>query len=51
MSFYGPSSHLELTGNFGIVTALQKKLDDLLLARAKSDRVLFHQIPLIALML
>ena len=46
MSFHGPSSHLELTGNFRIVAALQEKLDDLLLARAKPDRVLFHQIPL-----
>jgi hypothetical protein len=46
MSFHGAPRHLELTGNFGIVAALQKQLDDLLFARAKSNSLLPHPIPL-----
>jgi hypothetical protein len=33
MSLHGSARHLELAGNFGIVTALQKQFDDLLFAR------------------
>ncbi|MFY9742872.1 MAG: hypothetical protein WA252_17170 [Candidatus Sulfotelmatobacter sp.] len=32
VGFHGPARHLELAGDFGIVTALQEKFDDLLLA-------------------
>jgi hypothetical protein len=34
MSFYGSARHLELAGNLGVVTALQKQFDDLLFARS-----------------
>jgi len=34
MSFHGSARHLELAGNLGIVTALQKQFDDLLFARS-----------------
>jgi hypothetical protein len=34
MSLHGSTRHLELAGDFGIVTALQKQLDDLLFARS-----------------
>jgi hypothetical protein len=32
MSLHGSARHFELTGNLGIVTALQEQFDDLLLA-------------------
>lgn len=34
MSFDSSAGHLQLTGNLGIVTALQQQLDDLLFARS-----------------
>jgi hypothetical protein len=34
MSLHGSARHLELTGNLGIVTALQKQFGDLLFARS-----------------
>jgi hypothetical protein len=34
MSLDGAAGHLELTGNLGIVTALQQQLNDLLFARS-----------------
>jgi len=34
MSFYGSTRHLELAGDFGIVTALQKQFDNLLFSRS-----------------
>jgi hypothetical protein len=34
MSLHGSARHLELAGNLGIVTALQKQFDDLLFARS-----------------
>jgi hypothetical protein len=32
MSLYGSARHLKLTGDFGVVTALQQQFDDLLFA-------------------
>jgi hypothetical protein len=34
MSLYGSARHFKLAGNFGIVAALQKQLNDLLFARS-----------------
>jgi hypothetical protein len=34
MGLHGSARHLELAGNFGIVTALQKQFDDLLFSRS-----------------
>jgi hypothetical protein len=34
MSLHGSASHLELAGDFGIVTALQKQFHNLLFARS-----------------
>jgi hypothetical protein len=34
VSLHGSARHLELAGDFGIITALQKQFDDLLLARS-----------------
>jgi hypothetical protein len=34
MSLHGSARHLELAGNLGIITALQKQFDDLLFARS-----------------
>jgi hypothetical protein len=46
MSLHGSARHLELRGNLGIITALQKQFDDLLLARSKSNGLLVHYYPL-----
>jgi len=46
MSLHGSARHLELAGNFGIVTALQKQFDDLLFARSKPYGLLHHRYPL-----
>ncbi len=45
MSLHGPASHLELFGNFGVVTALQKQFDDFLFARSQADGLLVHHYP------
>jgi hypothetical protein len=42
MSFHGSARHLELAGNFGIVAALQKQFDNLLLAWSQPNRLLRH---------
>jgi hypothetical protein len=34
MGFHGSACHLQLAGNLGIITALQKQFDDLLFARS-----------------
>jgi hypothetical protein len=34
VSLHGSARHLQLAGDFGIVTALQKQFDDLLFARS-----------------
>jgi hypothetical protein len=34
MSFHGSARHFELAGNLGVITTLQKQLDNLLFARS-----------------
>jgi hypothetical protein len=51
MGFHGSPGHLQLTCNFGIVTALQKQLDDLLFAWAQPNSLLLHRFPLFFLAL
>jgi hypothetical protein len=34
MSLHGSARHLELAGNLGVITSLQKQFDDLLFARS-----------------
>jgi len=46
MSFYGSPRHLELTGDLGVVTTLQKQFDNLLFAWAQPNSLLLHPIPL-----
>jgi hypothetical protein len=46
MSLYGSARHLELAGNLGVVTALQKQFDNLLFARSKPNGLLRHHYPL-----
>jgi hypothetical protein len=45
MRLHGSARHLELTGDFGIVTALQKQFDDLLFARSQPNGLLAHHYP------
>jgi len=45
MSFYGPSRHLQLAGDFRIITTLQKQFDNLLFARAKPNSLFVHRFP------
>jgi hypothetical protein len=45
MSFYGSARHLELTGDFSVVTTLQEQLDDLLFARPQPNGLFFHRCP------
>jgi hypothetical protein len=45
MSLYGAPGHFELAGNFGVVAALQKQLDNLLLPRTETNFLLRDQIP------
>jgi hypothetical protein len=47
MSLHGSARHLQLAGDLGIVTALQKQFDDLLLARPQPNGLLRHLYPLI----
>ena len=44
MSFHGSPCHIELGGNFGVVAALQKQVNDLLLAWTEPNGLLFHSI-------
>jgi hypothetical protein len=46
MSLHGAPCHVELRGNFGIVTTLQKQFDNLLFARPQPNSLVFHLIPL-----
>jgi hypothetical protein len=46
MSLHGSARHLELARNLGIVTALQKQFDDLLLARSQPNGLLRHRYSL-----
>jgi hypothetical protein len=45
MSFHGSPSHFQLTGNLGVVAALQKQFDDLLFARTEPNSLLLHPHP------
>jgi hypothetical protein len=45
MGFHGSPGHLQLTCDFGIVTALQKQLDDLLFAWAQPNSLFLHRFP------
>jgi hypothetical protein len=42
MCFDGSSRHLQLAGDFGIITALQKQFDDLLFTRTEPNGLLLH---------
>ncbi len=46
MGLYGSARHLELTGNLGVVTTLEKQFDNLLLPRSKPNGLLRHLYPL-----
>lgn len=46
MSLHGSARHVELAGDLGIVTALQKQFDDLLFARSQPNGLLHHHFPL-----
>jgi hypothetical protein len=46
VSLHRSARHFELTGNLGIVTALQEQLDNLLLPRPKPNGLLRHLYPL-----
>lgn len=43
MRFHRPTRHVELPRNFGVVTSLQQKLDDLLLSWTQPYHALFHK--------
>jgi hypothetical protein len=47
MGLHGSARHLELAGDFGVVTALQKQFDDLLFARPQPNGLLRHHYPLV----
>ncbi|MFZ0136376.1 MAG: hypothetical protein WAK89_04905 [Candidatus Sulfotelmatobacter sp.] len=46
MSLHGSARHLELAGNLGVVTTLEKQFDNLLLSRSKPNGLLRHLYPL-----
>jgi len=48
MRFHSSPRHVELRGNFGVVTTLQKQLDNLLFAWTEPNSLILHQIPLLA---
>jgi hypothetical protein len=45
MSFHGSPRHFELAGDFCVITSLQQKFYDLLLARPEPYGLLLHQTP------
>jgi hypothetical protein len=45
MSFHRSPRHLQLAGNFSVVTTLQKQLDDLLFTWAQPNRLFLHRFP------
>ncbi len=45
MCLHGSSCHLELTGDFSVVTALKQQVDDLLFARPQTNHFLLHTFP------
>ena len=46
MGFYRSPRHVELGGNLGIVTTLQKQVNDLLFARTEPNSLFLHLVPL-----
>lgn len=42
MSFHSTARHVELPGNFRVVTALQQQLGDLLFPKAQLDGLFLH---------
>jgi hypothetical protein len=42
MSLYGSPCHVQLAGNLGVITTLQKQLDNLLFARTEPNGLLLH---------
>jgi hypothetical protein len=46
MRLYGSARHIQLAGNFGVITALQKQFNNLLFARAEPNGLFPHQVPL-----
>ena len=47
MSLHRSPSHLQLSGNLGVITTLQKQFNDLLFARTEPNGLLLHSNPLI----
>jgi hypothetical protein len=45
VGFDRSAGHLELFGDFGVVTALEKQFSDLLLSRSQSNRFIVHSVP------
>jgi hypothetical protein len=45
MGFYGSHCHLELGGDCGVVTTLQKQFNNLLFARTEPNGLLLHLVP------
>lgn len=45
MRLHRAPRHLELRGDFGVITALKKQLDNLPLARTQANGLLLHQTP------
>jgi hypothetical protein len=49
MRFHGSPCHVELSGDFGVVAALQQQFDNLLFARTEPNSLLLHpNLPLIS---
>lgn len=46
MGFYRSPRHVELGGNLGIVTTLQKQVNDLLFAWTEPNSLFLHLVPL-----
>jgi hypothetical protein len=46
MGFHSAPRHVELSGNLGVITALQKQFDNLLFAWTEPNSLFLHSIPL-----
>lgn len=47
MGFHGSPSHIELSGNLGVVATLQEQVDDLLFAGTQPNSLFLHFIHLV----
>jgi hypothetical protein len=45
MGLYRSPRHVQLGGNLGIVTTLQKQVNDLLFARTQPNSLFLHLVP------